>query len=61
MRALLHLLRENKAAVQCMPANCYVVLHDARSHLQILDPVRGDQDLINSVEVEQAKLLSCIH
>jgi hypothetical protein len=55
VRALLDLMRENEAAVKTMLRLCQDVLREARSHLKILDPVHGDEELINSVAAELAK------
>ena len=55
MRALLDLLRENEATVNTMLRDREIVLHDANSHLKILDPEHGDEELINSVAAELAK------
>ena len=57
MRALLDLLRKNEAAVKTMPLLCQSVLQDASSRLKILDPEHGDEELIWSMAVEQAKLM----
>ena len=57
MRALLDLLRENEAAVQTMLRLCQNVLQDASSHLNILNPKRGEEELIKSVAAELARLM----
>jgi hypothetical protein len=56
VRALLDLMRENKAAVQDQLAGCEELLALALKHLKILDPEAGDQELIKSVEAELANL-----
>jgi len=56
VRALLDLLRQNEAVVKTMPRFCQVVLQDASSHLKILDPEHGEEELVNSVAAELAKL-----
>jgi len=57
---MLDLLRENQAAlyeVCTTPARaCAGVVMEVSQHLQILDPVLGDQELIKEVAVELAKL-----
>ena len=54
MRALLDLLRENEAALKFRSAEC--ALQNASCHLKILDPEHGEEELINSVAAELAKL-----
>ena len=49
MRALLDLLRENEAAVHTMLRLCQNVLQNASFHLKILNPKRGEEELIKSV------------
>ena len=56
MRALLDLMRENEAAVQDLSSQCRQLLGKASKHLQILDPVHGDEKLIELVAAELAKL-----
>ena len=56
MRALLDLLRDNEAAEYLVP-ELQDVLHDANSHLKILDSEHGDEELVKSFEVARAKLL----
>jgi hypothetical protein len=56
MRALLDLMRENKAAVQASVLACQELLRAACSQLKILDPKLGVQELIESVAAEQANL-----
>ena len=60
MRALLDLLRDNEAAEDLADyrvAALQSVLRDASRHLKILDPEHGDEELINSVAAELAKLI----
>ena len=57
MRALLDLLRENEAAVSTMPRLFQLHLQNASSHLKILDPEHGDEELMKSVAAEVAKLM----
>ena len=57
MRALLDLLRENEAAVNTMPHFFQIHLQHAGAHLKILDPEHGEEELINSVAAELAKLM----
>ena len=57
MRALLDLLRENEAPVDIMLRSFQSVVQDASAHLKILDPEHGEEELINSVAAEMAKLL----
>ena len=56
MRALLDLLRENRAAVQDMAARCIEMMDRARSELKVLDPETGDEELIESWAGERAQL-----
>jgi hypothetical protein len=55
VRALLDLLRQNETAAQDI---LYVekMLNDASSRLEILDPELGEEELIESVAAELAKL-----
>ena len=55
MRALLDLLRENRAAAKTMLCPRHDTLRDASFHLKMLDPEHGDEELINSVAAELAK------
>jgi len=57
VRALLDLMRENRAAMQDMYARCQLILSEASAHLTALDPGLGDTELIESVAVELAQLL----
>jgi hypothetical protein len=57
VRALLDLLRENEAAVKTMLRVCQSVLQLAISHLKILDPEHGEEELVKSVATELAKLM----
>ena len=57
MRALLDLLREDEAAVNTMPFLFQTVLQHASSHLKILDPEHGEEELVKSVAAELAKLM----
>ena len=57
MRALLDLLRENEAAVKTMLRLCQSVLQNATSHLKVLDPKHGEEELVKSVAAERAKLM----
>ena len=57
MRALLDLLRENKAEVQTKPIFFQSLLQHASVHLKILDPEHGEEELIKSVAAELAKLI----
>jgi hypothetical protein len=56
VRALLAFLRENEALVQEATRQCVHVLDEATKHLQILDPELGDEELIESVAAELARL-----
>ena len=56
VRALLTLMRENEAAVQDLSGRCRRLLLDASVHLKILDPELGEQELIELVALESAKL-----
>ena len=57
MRALLDLLRQNDAPVNTMLCRFQSVLQNASSHLQILDPEHGVEELVKSVAAEVAKLM----
>ena len=56
MRALLDLLRDNKAA-EYLVAESQGVLRGASLHLKILDPEHGEEELVKSFEVARAKSL----
>ena len=57
MRALLDLVRANQAAVHAAWIMCRQLLYRlASSHLKVLDPELGDEELIKSLVAEQAKL-----
>ena len=56
MRALLDLLRDNEAAVQDVSGRCQILLSHASVHLKILDPEYGEEELIELVAAELAKL-----
>ena len=53
---MLDFLRDNHAAVQGIRILCRDLLSRAASDLAILSPELGDEELINSVAVEWAKL-----
>ena len=55
MRALLDLLRENEAPGEAMLRRRQRLLQTTTSHLKILDPEHGDEELVNSVAAELAK------
>ena len=55
MRALLDLLRDHEA-VECEVSELLFILRDASAHLNILDPGRGGEELVKSMEFESAKL-----
>ena len=57
MRALLDLLRENRAAAKTMLRRCLSLLKYARSHLKILSLEHGEEELIFSFGAELAKLI----
>ena len=59
MRALLDLLRENKAAVQDELCRCQKLLGLASLQLKVLDPGYGEEELIKSVATEVANLREC--
>jgi hypothetical protein len=50
------MLRENEAEVQVLPAGCAAMLGQARRHLKILDPEVGEEELIQAVAAELARL-----
>ena len=56
MRALLGLMRENGAGLQGNLANWQDLLQRATSSLKILDPGLGNQELVQSVAAELAKV-----
>ena len=56
MRALLDLLRENRARVQDIAGSCLQILDDASAHLKVLDPETGNEELIESWAGELAQL-----
>ena len=60
MRALLDLMRENRALVQDNLVPCQSLLQEASKHLQILDPELGEEELVKSVAAELAKLATLI-
>ena len=53
---MLDFLRENQAAPQLMRGICEQVASEASHYLKILDPKRGDKELVKAVAVELAKL-----
>jgi len=60
VRALLDLMRENKAAVQANLTQCESLLGRAKKFLKILDPELGEEELVKSVAAELAKLTASI-
>ena len=56
VRALLGLMRENQAGVQKWAAGCAALLESARQHLTILDPVVGEEELVEAVATELTRL-----
>jgi hypothetical protein len=56
VRALLDLMRENRAAVQDILAVTLGVLCEASADLKVLDPELGEEELVKAVAVEVAKL-----
>jgi len=56
VRALLDLMRENETRVQGLAAPCAAVLEVARQALTVLDPEVGEEELIQAVAAEVAKL-----
>ena len=57
---MLDLLRPNQAAVRQMVAPCHSVLRKLSVNLQICKPGNGQENLIRSVEVEEAKLVAML-
>jgi len=53
---MLDWLRENEVAVHDSRLLYQVVLREASDHLKVLDPVRGEKELVRLVAVEAAKL-----
>ena len=60
MRALLDLMRENGALVQGSLVYCSYLLRQASTHLTILDPEVGEEELVTSVASELAKVKALI-
>jgi hypothetical protein len=60
VRSLLALMRDNEAAVQNLAGAIKYLLSEASVHLKILDPELGEEELIQSVAVEMAKLVAWI-
>ena len=56
MRVLLDMMRENEARVQEMATGCAQLLALASMHLKVLDPEVGEEELIEAVAKELAKL-----
>ena len=56
VRALLDLLRANRAHVQGMAVACFGIMNQASVHLKVLDPETGDTELIESWAGELARL-----
>ena len=56
MRALLDLVRENGASVQAILLHCQNLLQRASENLKILDPERGEEELVKSVAAELARV-----
>ena len=56
VRALLDLLRENRAHVTAMPFHFEHCLKEASEHLKVLDPEAGKEELTKSVAAELANL-----
>ena len=53
---MLDLLRENQTALQEMRGTCEQLVFESSQCLKILDPKRGDKELVKAVAVEVAKL-----
>ena len=56
MRALLELMRENEARVEELAAVLEAVLERASEDLTILNPEDGEEELIQAVAAELARL-----
>ena len=56
MRALLDLMHENETRVQNFAAACANILEHASKHLTILNPEVGEEELIQAVAAEPARL-----
>jgi len=56
VRALLDLMREKETRLQEMASPCAAMLEHASSYLDILDPEVGEEELIQAVAAEVAKL-----
>ena len=61
MRALLDLMRENGASVQANLVNCQELLQQASKNLKIFDPEAGEEELIESLAAELAKLTASMN
>jgi len=53
---MLELLRQIQSATSEVRGMCEHVVCEASQHLKILDPKRGDKELVKAVAVELAKL-----
>ena len=60
MRALLDLMRENRALVQDNLVPCQSLLQEASKHLQILDPELGEEELVKSVAAALASVTALV-
>ena len=58
VRALLDLMRENKARLQNVADLCAYTLRRARQNLKSLDPEVGEEELIKAVAAELARMRS---
>jgi len=56
VRAMLDWLCENEVAVHFSRGLYQAVLREASHHLKVLDPVRGEKELVRLVAVEAARL-----
>ena len=56
VRALLDLMRANESALKIVAEACHELLERASFHLKVLDPEVGEEELIQAVAAELARL-----
>jgi len=60
VHALLDLMRESGASVQANLVYCQKLLQRTSKHLKVLDPELGQEELVESVAAEMARLTALI-
>jgi len=60
VHALLDLMREFGASVQTNLVHCQCLLQKASTHLKVLDPELGKEELVKSVAAELARVTALI-